>query len=215
MSKSLSSIINSVDDLPEEAWERLPGETTAAYRWFVHYREMDPTVRSIARLAREHGRSPQGHIRVWAADHFWTARVEKWDEYLDTQARDAQISAVREGASLRAQLALGIFEKLYDRVVGKEMVVDENTGEVLEGGVAAIDPQMLDAKDIAALGGIAGKLLQSAEERAGVRPLDEQTVNVKLSFELDGPSTPPATIEGRAVLKVPDPELPPGEPAAA
>jgi len=218
MSRLLPQVVSSVDDLPENAWERLPGETTAAYRWFVRYREMDSTVRSITRLAKEHGRSPGGHIRTWAADFFWTARVAKWDDYLEQQARDAQIAAVREGASVRAQLALGIFEKLYDRVVGKEAVVDEATGEVLERGVHAIDPAMLDAKDIAALGGIAGKLLSAAEEHAGERPLDEQRVNVTLSFDLDSarrPGDDPAPPAPVIPLAPPHRELPPGEPDAA
>lgn len=213
--RGLPAVITSVDDLPEEApWERLPGESTGAYRHFVLYREMAPTVRSIPRVAQEVGKSPGGQLRTWASRFFWTARVAKWDDYLDAQARDAQIAAVRDGASVRAHLALGIFEKLYDRVVGKEPVVDEATGELLERGVVAIDPERLDAKDIAALGGIAGKLLTNAEEHSGVRPLDEQRVNVTLAFDLDG-----ARPDGPAVVTTPESpqprELPPGEPEAA
>ena len=216
MRRLLPQVITSVDDLPEQAWERLPGESTAAYRMFVHYREMDATVRSITRLAKEHGRSPGGHIRTWAADYFWTARVARWDEYLDAQARDAQIAAVRDGASVRAHLALGLFEKLYDRVLGKEPVVDTETGEVLEPGVRAIDPERLDAKDIAALAGVAGKLLTNAEEHSGVKPLDEQRVNVTLAFDLDGArSAVVASSEETTPLSSPPRELPPGEPEAA
>lgn len=220
MSKTLPAVIATVDDLPEEApWERLPGESTAAYRMFVHYREMDATVRSITRLAKEHGRSPGGHIRTWASDYFWTARVGRWDEYLDAQARDAQVRAVRDAASIRAQVALGIFEKLYDRMFGKEAVVDEATGAVLESAVTPLDPEKLDAKDIAALAGIAGKLLVSSAEHTGEKPLDEQRVNVTLAFDLDG-KREPAVIDGHAtVVKTSDlahgRELPRGEPEAA
>jgi hypothetical protein len=216
MSKALvPATIASVDELPEAAWERLPGETTAAYRFFILYREMDATVRSLRRLGEEHDRSPGGQLKTWAARYFWKARADRWDEYLEQQARDAQIHAVREAAGTRAQVALKGLELIYDRIVGREAEVNEETGEVVRDGVRALNPEMLDAKDLAALGGLFHKLQISAEEHAGEKPLDEQRVRVELAFDLDGPAPQPIIVRAQPSEEAHPRELPPGEPAAA
>jgi hypothetical protein len=217
MSRRLAQVITSVDDLPEEApWERLPGESTSAYQWFNRYREMDSTVRSISRLAKEHGRSPGGYIRTQSQTYFWLARVAKWDEHLVQLGMNAQIAAVEQAHSIRAQVALKIFEGMYDRMYGKEPVVDDETGELLEQGVTALDPGRFDAKDLAALGALAGKFLVTSAEHIGLKPLDEQRVNVTLAFDLDGPRGH-AVVDGHATVAKTEPtlELPRGEPETA
>lgn len=211
----MPALVDSVDDLPAESpWERLPGETTAAYRWFILYREMDATVRSLRRLGEENGRSPGGQLKTWAARYFWKARADRWDEYLERQGREAQVAAVRAAAGTRAQVALHGFELIYDRLVGRDRIVDEVTGEVLQDEVRPIDVNLLDAKDLAALGGLFHKLQISAEEHAGEKPLDEQRVKVELSFDLNRPEAPVSVVSSSGELAHPR-ELPPGEPDAA
>jgi hypothetical protein len=74
--------------LPFESWERLPGESSAAYAAFCAFRDFGPerNVRRVV-LATEPDRVKQGRrYRVWgawAAAFKWRERAADYDQYLD------------------------------------------------------------------------------------------------------------------------------------
>lgn len=164
------------DQLPEQAWMRLPHETSLAYWHFAKYREMPQPVRSIRRLAEELERKPD-HMFKWSQQWAWAERVKAWDDYCDEQSRLEQVEEVRRIGVLRVQGAVAAGELFLDRVRGND-----------EKGIKAIDANLLDAKDLAAVGNVFGKLASQAEEAAGVKPPDEMNVTIKLAPGILEPS---------------------------
>lgn len=199
--------------LPDQPWHRLPKEPPTAYHWFSLYRDMKKP-RSKRRLALENGRGSAAVLTDWSKRWKWTERVDALDAMLDAEHRAAQIEYVREAGRQRAQLVVETLDVILARLTGRAGEVDPDTGEVLTPGVRAIDPSMLDARDLAALGNMAQKMQTAAEEAAGVKPLDEQQVHVKLSFDLDGrPGVGHTVVEALGEPQPPR-ELSRGEPEA-
>ncbi|MDR2376725.1 MAG: hypothetical protein LBD96_09850 [Treponema sp.] len=74
--------------LPFESWERLPGETSAAYGAFCAYRDYGPERnirRALETAGNEAGRCGKryGMWRAWAAQFRWRERAADYDRYLD------------------------------------------------------------------------------------------------------------------------------------
>lgn len=188
--------------LPDRCWERLEGETSKAYRWFLAYRDMDPRERSVPALAAQHGRGT-AMLTAWQNRWRWTDRVEAYDLFVEEVEREGQLDLIRQAGARRAEVMLSGLELIYARLVGRSGRVDPDTGEILETPVRAIDASLFDAKDLAALGGMIAKMQAAAEAAAGVGPLEEQQVSVKLAFDLgDTPQIGHRIVEGQA--------LPPG-----
>lgn len=195
--------------LPDRPWERLPDEPTKAYTWFSLYRDMDPKERSMSALATKHGRRSTEMFTTWSKRWRWVERVGAYDVWVDSIQREAQIEMLRDAGATRARLVLDGLELLHARLTGRDEIVDGD-GVIVQPAVRAIDPSMLDAKDIAALGNMISKMQGLADEAAGTKPLSEQEVTVKLSFDLGGAQQ---VIEGKAI-QVPagtSRELPRGE----
>jgi hypothetical protein len=80
--------------LPFESWERLAGESGAAYAAFCAYRDYGPC-RNIRKAAeaeckKQHGESDRNRIekryrmwRLWSMQFKWVKRAEDYDLYLD------------------------------------------------------------------------------------------------------------------------------------
>lgn len=71
-------------DFEDQVWERQLGESEAAFRFFVAYREM-PRPRSLRTLERTLNK-PLTTLGTWSIKHHWVARCEAYDRYLDHQA---------------------------------------------------------------------------------------------------------------------------------
>lgn len=171
----------------QDPWKRLPGETALAYAWFVKYREMaDPARkigRSIIRLASDHGRKPES-LYEWSRRWRWQDRVVAWDEYADEESRQAQLAAMRKAGETRALVVLHGLEAIYARLAGRDGIIDAETGEIVRDKVQALDPNRLDAKDLAALGQMLGKMEAMAEEALGITKGEDKPLNIRLSFDL-------------------------------
>jgi hypothetical protein len=74
--------------LPFESWERLSGESGAAYAAFCAYRDFGPE-RNIRKAVEKHEADPtkQGKRyrmwRLWSMQFKWVKRAEDYDLYLD------------------------------------------------------------------------------------------------------------------------------------
>jgi hypothetical protein len=99
MGRKMPDIDKTIDEvksclLPFESWERLAGESSAAYAAFRTYRDYGPE-RNIRRaveaeLAGKDGEAVKGKVekryrmwRNWAAQFRWRERAADYDQYLD------------------------------------------------------------------------------------------------------------------------------------
>lgn len=81
-----------------DPWDRLPGESDAAWEAFILFRDMGLS-RSLPQVAQRLRKSRQLMHR-WSARHDWNRRAATWDEAQDRvrtqEALDAQRDAVRQ-----------------------------------------------------------------------------------------------------------------------
>jgi hypothetical protein len=119
--------------LPFESWERLTGETSAAYAAFCAFRDYGPE-RNIRRAVEEHCHSAESHTkfspeaktphqldmvtakkyrtwRNWAAQFRWRERAADYDRYLD------RIKQTEKRKTIEAQ------EETHRVVTGKMLAV--------------------------------------------------------------------------------------------
>lgn len=199
------------EELPEGAWERFDDEPPTAYTWFAAYRDMDPKERSMKVLAERNERGT-AMFADWSKRWKWVERAAMFDAFMEEQHRQAQIDYVRRAGEQRAELVVKGLDMILARLTGRSAITDPASGEVVEPGVRAIDPSMLEARDLAALGNMLQKMQTNAEEAAGVKPLDEQSVAVKLSFDLGGVPGVGHTVVESLAEGTPARGLPRGEP---
>lgn len=170
---------------PEE-WERQQGESAKAYDAFIRYRSMDVQIRSIRRLGAEMGRKDNKILFQWSRRWRWVERVKAWDSHCDLISREAQLGRIRQAGEARVDVVLHGLTAVRDRLVGRDEVVDKETGEIVSKGVTAIDVNTFDAKDIAQLGNMLGKLSSLAEEAAGVKDKDSgKPLEINVSFSME------------------------------
>ncbi|MEV0735478.1 hypothetical protein AB0I51_05810 [Streptomyces sp. NPDC050549] len=93
-----------------EAWERQPGESTAAWEAFACYRDLGLS-RSIGKVAERLSKS-RTLIERWSTAHRWVLRAEAWDREQDRLWRAEQRQAAREVARRHARLASAAQSKI-------------------------------------------------------------------------------------------------------
>lgn len=106
-----------------KSWERLPEETSRAYKAFCIYRDMGPS-RSIQKVAQEW--SSGGHtsrLKEWSSKSHWTERATAYDEYLDEIRRSEQEDEIREMAERHAREAQLLQDKAIEKL--ESLNIDE------------------------------------------------------------------------------------------
>lgn len=100
-----------------EVWERLPEETPKAYYHFTIYRDMGPN-RSLTKVCQQETRAPgyKGQLEKWSKLYSWVNRAQAWDMYLDQEARDTRINAVREMAERHTTAAMTMMTRALQRL---------------------------------------------------------------------------------------------------
>ena len=89
-----------LDALDARPWEPQEGETAKAFDAFRHYRDCDPSVRSVRRaFITVHGDDAVTSHRLarwrdWCARWGWVERARQWDAEVDRMRRDATRSAI-------------------------------------------------------------------------------------------------------------------------
>jgi hypothetical protein len=126
--------------LPFESWERLAGESGAAYAAFCSYRDYGPE-RNIRRaveeaLAGNEGKAEQSKVekryrmwRIWSTQFRWRERAADYDLYLD-RLKQAERRKTIEGREAAYRETTG---KML-RVVNKKLDV-MNPDELAQGAV--------------------------------------------------------------------------------
>jgi hypothetical protein len=98
----------------ELTYERLPGETSAAYEAFCAYRDKGAS-RSTAKVARQLGKS-KTLIDRWSSRWSWGSRAAAYDAYLDSERRAAAAKEAREAAQRHARIARLAQERICERL---------------------------------------------------------------------------------------------------
>jgi hypothetical protein len=126
--------------LPFESWERLPGETGAAYAAFCAYRDFGPD-RNIRKAAEKTapGTSPGAVAakgaklyrtwRQWSMRFQWLKRAADWDLYLDRMKQ----AEIRRTIEERGEAHRRVTDKML-QVVSKKLDMME-PGELTQGAV--------------------------------------------------------------------------------
>jgi hypothetical protein len=118
------------DPLP---WQRQRGESSKAFGYFVLYRDMPSTERSVAAAYRHKtgktARQPPGWWTKLAQTWRWVERAQTFDDEQDRLFREASRKAIEEMADRHAKVAMLFTQHVVSRL-------------------AAIDPQELTAADL-------------------------------------------------------------------
>jgi hypothetical protein len=100
-----------VSEYEGQPWDRQKGESEAAYRAFLAYRDLGPGRSREAAYARwaGHGkgteRAPAGKFTKWCAENDWVERARAWDDHLQAE-RDAIAAAEARKWEQRRQQSL-------------------------------------------------------------------------------------------------------------
>ncbi len=78
-----------------QPWHQQPYETTTAYRAFVTYRDIEPSLRSLSRVASELDKGIS-LIKRWSSRWNWVKRAQEWDAEEDKRLRLSRIEQKRK-----------------------------------------------------------------------------------------------------------------------
>jgi hypothetical protein len=138
------------DQPTPELWEQQPGESAKHYHFFATYRDLGAANRNIVETARILGKSTAWMMNL-SSKHRWTARARAWDFHLDDIARDKSEEARREMVDRHATISRRILTTVAQRIQG-------TPGGPGQKAVAPLDPNTLDAADLARLLQVAATL---------------------------------------------------------
>lgn len=83
-------------------WDRQKGESEAAYRAFLAYRDLGPGRTREAAYATTYGhgggtkKAPAGQFTKWCDEHRWVDRCRHWDNHLQAERDRAAAERARE-----------------------------------------------------------------------------------------------------------------------
>jgi uncharacterized protein YjcR len=132
-----------------EPWEKQPGESFKAFTAFALYRDLS-TTRSLAKVAESLGKSV-GLIERWSRRDDWQRRVERYELYRDRLRREENETAQEQANRLHQAAGALMVTAGLNRLRGAPARGDA-------GPVAALDPNQLDAGDVARLIGEGSRL---------------------------------------------------------
>jgi hypothetical protein len=146
-------------DIPEEPWDRKPGEPTKAYGAFRIYRDLTPTQRNHRRVADAILMSER-RIRGWASSFDWRERAEAWDDACHRVEDRERLEAIRQMHGVHRDAGRKALEKALQ-------------------ALSHLDPQGMHPTTIARLMELGAKLerqtlIVSVEELQGIDNQEEE-----------------------------------------
>lgn len=144
-------------------WERLQGETSAAYQKFVVYRNQTRGRHSLAKAAKELEMGVD-RLKELSAQHSWVDRSDAYDDHLERRDREAREQARDEINKQGVTLGRSIMALTAARLAG---------GKYRGQDVGAIDPHDLEANELPRLADIGWRMarLGSGQATDAVRGL--------------------------------------------
>ncbi len=83
--------------MSKNPWDRIDGETMAAFEAFVIYRDLGPG-RSLSKAAQPLAKTA-GTLAEWSAKYSWATRAQAWDDHLDKIIQTATEKTVAKAQS--------------------------------------------------------------------------------------------------------------------
>ena len=71
-----------------QPWERSEKETSKAWNAYRIYRDMDPAVRTIAKVSKQLGYSVTALCERWSRENDWVSRAGQYDSHVDELKRN-------------------------------------------------------------------------------------------------------------------------------
>jgi hypothetical protein len=117
--------------LPFESWERLAGETGAAYAAFCAYRDYGPerSIRRAVETSEQDKGKQYGTRRGWAARFRWRERAADYDRYLDRLKQGEVRKTIEEQGKVHRRVTGKMLEVVFKKL---EMM---NPADVSQGTV--------------------------------------------------------------------------------
>ena len=117
-----------------DKWERQKSESSKAYAAFCSYRDMGVS-RSLVKIVNiVYGESTEGKLSVnlrqlstWSSKYGWVARVEAYDDYLESKLRRDNELAIEKMARRHTEASMMAVDKAVDRI---KMIGEKNTEEL-------------------------------------------------------------------------------------
>lgn len=170
----------------EPAWNRLEGETAKQFAAFELYRQLSPSDRTVAAVARALNSRSMNKLYQWCGNNHWRARALAWDEHqavVQQRAAEQAIRSMTEDHCRSLEYVTAIANLHLDRTLRQlrsQATTDEN-----------FVPDFLDAKDIISW----VKNAQTLEVSARQRNLELTNPNRHVGSNLTGPGGKPNSLE--------------------
>ena len=88
-----------------QPWERTEKETSKAWNAYRIYRDMDPAVRTIAKVSKQLGYSVTALCERWSRENDWVSRAAAYDGHMDELKRNQRERERLAASDRRIQLA--------------------------------------------------------------------------------------------------------------
>jgi hypothetical protein len=107
--------------LPFESWERLRGESSAAYGAFCVYRDLGPERnirKAVEAYEKDEGKSGKryGMWRVWAAKFRWRERGTDYDRYLEGLKQTEVRKTVEDQGKVQRMVTGKMLQVVYKKL---------------------------------------------------------------------------------------------------
>lgn len=130
-----------------ETWERLPDESSLAYRAFIVYRDqgMSRSIEKIQDLIVDISGKPRykttRNFYAWSSKYEWVKRARAWDDHLDElRIKEAEKSITQERT--KAREIHRSLAKAMQKVLLEKLIPDKNDPS------KTMDPKLLNVRDI-------------------------------------------------------------------
>lgn len=195
-----AKVEQAINALAAEPWARQPNETSVAFEAFRTYRDLEPSKRSLVKVAERVGKSDSLMAR-WSRKHGWVRRAQAWDERKDAEKRAQELAEVKKMGERHAQQA-----QTFGRVLLEPaMVLVEKLKQDSDAFRAELR-KMKSSELLALVRACAGAYpsLMRAERLAR----GESTDNVEGRIAVDAVKALASRVAARAAKYIPDGELP-------
>ena len=117
-----------------DSWERQKSESSKAYAAFCAYRDMGAG-RSLTNIVQiVHGAIPEGkrkakrgRFEIWSSKYGWVARVEAYDDYLESKLRLDNELEIEKMARRHTEASMMAVDKAVERI---KLIGEKNTEEL-------------------------------------------------------------------------------------
>jgi hypothetical protein len=129
MTNTKTSNAKSTDHTAKSAkpqpWEQQPQESDLHYSYFVIYRDLPTTIRTVKKVKEtlhDNGKDlTHEYLRMVSADNKWQQRVRAWDKHTQSLMLTSKESTIKEMNNKHANIANDCIDLVYDELMNDEL----------------------------------------------------------------------------------------------